>query len=381
MQKLSIVQGEHNPNGHTRATVLDALRGVNGTRYLSFRYELLDDTLAKKLDLDTIEACTITNNRFADIKRTAQFDLHDHGQINFLRDRIKPWVRLHLSPYGEDDYVEWPQGVFLLSTPTRHADEHQAVHRKIEGYDGLQILHDDKLTERGVLNPTENVTDKIVEVLEFVGITQHNVTSSTKKAPTAKEWEPGTTWLSIVNDLCGIINYEAVFFDENGIAVARPYLSPAKRAASYTYADDRNGLIVPKVDQTLDLFDVANKWTIVVSEPDRPMLSATATNNDPASPTSTVNRGRTIVDFRTEMEAVDQSTLNDKVERIKFEASQVYEVLEFETALWPPADGTDVYRIRHAPLAINHKYSEHEWSMDLIAGSTMRRKARRVVTV
>lgn len=381
MQTLDIATGEHNPNGHTRAEILSALRGVSGTRYIDFRYELLSDTLVKKADLEHIEACSITHNRFADIKRTAKFEMHDHGDINFLRDRIKPWVQLRLPPYGENDFVEWPQGVFLLSTPSRIADEHQAVHRSVEGYDGLQILAEDKVGVRSTLSSATKVTDRIKTLIEFVGITKHNITPSNKTAPVDKEWEPGTSRLAILNELCDIINYESPFFDEHGVCVVRPYVSPTKRPPSYTYADDRNGLIVPHVDQTLDLFSVPNKWIIIVSEPDRPMLRAVATNDDPASPTSTVSRGRTITDVRTQVDAVDQGVLDAKVERIKFRASQIYEVLEFETALWPPADGDDVYRIRHAPLAINHKYAEHEWSMELRAGATMKRKARRMVRV
>jgi hypothetical protein len=47
----------------------------------------------------------------------------------------------------------------------------------------------------------------------------------------------------------------------------------------------------------------------------------------------------------------------------------------------PIQSGNDVFRVRYSPLAIDAKYSEHEWSMDLAAGSVMRHKIRRVVTV
>lgn len=381
MQSLVIAQGPRNPNGHTEAEILSALRGEKGTRYLTFRYELLSDNLVKLGDLDHIESCSITNNKLAEIKRTAKFELEDRGEINFQKDRIKPWIRLHLPPYGTKDYVEWPQGVFLLSTPTRHSDAHQSTHRSVEGYDGLQHLHEDLTGSRQNIVSTMKVTDRIKEILTFTGVAKFNVTPSSKTAGVTREWPPGLPWRVVINRLCRMINYESLFFDENGVAIVRPYLLPRQRPASYTYRDARDGLIIPEVDQTLDTFNVANKWIIVVSEPDRPMIKSITSNTDPSSPTSTVSRGRIITDFRTEMDAVDQATLDDLAQRYKHEASQIFENLEFETALWPPADGTDIYNIRYSPLAINHKYSEIEWTMDLVAGATMKRKARRVVNV
>jgi hypothetical protein len=141
------------------------------------------------------------------------------------------------------------------------------------------------------------------------------------------------------------------------------------------------GLVIPNVDQELDLFGVANAWSLAVSDPDRPALVSVYVNSDPGSPTSTVRRQRTIVDFRTEEDAPDQATLNAKVARLAFEASQVYEALDFSTALMPIHSGNDVYRIVYPSLAVNTKYTEQTWSMELRAGAAMKHRARRVVTV
>jgi hypothetical protein len=136
------------------------------------------------------------------------------------------------------------------------------------------------------------------------------------------------------------------------------------------------------MDQELDLFNVPNQWVMVVSEPELdPPLRSVYTNSDPASPTSTVRRQRTITDYREEQEAVDQASLDGKVARLAFEASQVYESIPFQTALMPIHSGNDVYRLVVSRLAINAAYVEHSWKMTMKAGVPMDHVARRVVTV
>lgn len=509
MQSLSIPTGVHNPNGHTAAEVLAALQGHSGARRWSFRYDLLSATNALIQPLTCVLACSITQNWLAEIKRTARLTIQDTGEINFLEDRIQPWTRLHIPPYGDDDWVEWPQGVFLLSSPTRGDDEASVVTRSVEAYDQLLVYADDLVATRYAIDPvvafedfedttyavtpggtwaratdqalggtyslksavithsqsssatmtvptgatqmsvwykvsSESESDTFdilvggvsqdinaagevdwtqvtvdvtagatvtfrytkdssistgsdcawIDNVEFrkavkytdvvstlLGSVTKNVTASTSTIPTVLEWEPGTSKLKIINELLGAINYESLSFDELGTAIARPYETPAVRAEEYVYAADSQSVILPGVEQTLDLFNVANSWTIAVTEPDRDVITATYTNNDPSSPTSTVSRQRTITDFRTEQSAADQAALDAKVERLAFEASQVYEKIEMRTGLMPIHSGNDVIRLRYPNLAIDAKYVEHEWSTDLKPGAQMRHRIRRVVTV
>ena len=351
-----------------------------GERRFTFRYELLDSGNGFVADLEKVSDGTVEYSRFADIRRKIRLEMTDGEavEIDWLSDRVKPWVRLWLPPYGDDDYVEWPQGVFLLSTPTKHADKQGAIRRSVEGYDQLQVFLDDLIDDRYAVTAGTAYTTAVTALL---GSVAQNVTTSAAVLPADMEWEPGTPKLKIINALLSAINYESLYFDENGTAVVKPYVTPADRATEYTYADDDASLIVPDVDQTLDLFSVPNKWVLVVSNPDQDVMTSTYTNDDPASPTSTVRRARTIVDFRKEQDAPDQSHLDAKVYRLAFEASQVYEHLEFQGGLMPLHGDADVYRIEYGPLALNSKFSAMNWTMHMKTGATMRHKARRVVSV
>jgi hypothetical protein len=351
-----------------------------GQRYWTFRYELLDSSNVWVADLDGVVSCAISQNWFADVKRKATFEVHEGGQeIDWLTQRIKPYARLHLPPYADDDWVEWPLGVFLLSSPTRAADSTSRVVRKVQGYDQLQVHLDDKVDARYTVDAGANYVDAVVTLLGDVGMV---VAASSSTLPAAMEWEPGTPKLKIINWLLGAINYQSLSFDEDGRAVLQPYAAPSARTEEYVYADDVDtSLLLPEVEQELDLFSVPNKWILVVSNPDQDAITSTYTNSNPASPTSTVRRARTIVNYRTEQDAADQAALDAKAERLAFEASQVYESITFQTGLNPLHSGNDVYRIRYTPLAINSSFSEAEWTMKLKAGEPMSHRARRVVSI
>lgn len=381
MQSLS-VPAARNPNGHSPAEILAALQGIGGGRSLDFRYELYDVAGNYVRDLDNVKSCSIEQNWLADIKRTARFTIRDTGVINLLTDRIKPYVRINLPPYGPDDWAEWPQGLFALQSPRRNANESGVVTREIVAYDLLQSVADMTVTDRYVVAAGSNYLTTIRTLL--LAVPQPiapRVPTSAAALPSDREWPPGTPYLRIVNDLLAAINYESLSYDEDGAAVVRPYQSPAARAEEYAHASDSTSLIVPDVQQELDLWAVPNQWLLIVSDPDRPMLRSVYTNNDPASLTSTVRRGRVIAAEPQYVDAADQSTLDAMAARAAFEASQIYEAVEFSTALFPIHSGNDVYRLRYGPLAINAKYIEHSWSMDLEAGARMRHRARRVVTV
>lgn len=729
MQTLAVPQGPRNPQGFTEAQILAALQATSGSRNLSFRYERLSSANVFLAHLDNVEAAKVEQNWLADIKRKASFDIVATGNIDFLSDRIKPYIRLNMSPYGEDDFVEWPQGVFLLSTPSRQSDQADTVYRNVEGYDQTQIYLDDKVIDRyssgaqkedfetmsavglrttglsgssattpdtanldvtgdftligrvwrtawgtlaateyicskyhttsaqrgwrvgmtttgrlmletsadgntplltytsstlppvdpatgdlffklefdanngasksvatwytgssatvegpwtqlgnphntnantsifantaafmagGHSNATGNVWNGVIKELVFqtgIGLSattvldvdftaqtvgtiafndttsrawgvnsaatiastadpvqfigtwfpttsqayrgthsftnldignsgtsdtlinlatgthtmsfaykvsseanadyfrvlldgvleleasgevdwtattidvtgvsvvtfryiknaststgsdsawiddlslvggvkytdeintllgsgvSKNITVSSKTLPTVKEWEPGTPKLEIINDLLSALNYESLSFDEDGVAIVQPYVSPADRAPEFTYQDNETSVMYPEVMQELDLFSIPNRWVLTVSDPDRDVLTSVFTNTDPASPTSTVRRGRIITDFRTEQDAADQLTLDSKVARLAFESSQIYEAIEFETGIMPIHSGNDVYNLIYDPLAINGQFSEHTWSLEFKAGAKMKHRARRVVTV
>lgn len=340
-------------------------------RHLSFRYELLDSSNVHKGWLDEVMSASVANNALADIKRTARLKMLDNPDIDWLADRVKPWVDLN------DD--AHPQGVFLLSSPKRH-HEKGIVTRDVEAYDQGVVLRDDKVEDRYTVAAATNYISAARTLLESAGIVEMNLTPTDKVLPAGREWDPGTSKGRIINDLLAAINYRSLYFDSAGAAVAEPYISPADAAPRHLYATDQDSLIMPGAEEELDLFGIANKWVLYTSEPDLPSLVSVYANSNPNSPTSTVSRGRTIVDFR-QVEAADQAILDARAERLAFEASQVYTAVDFTTAIAPDHGDADVIDFIHDGLGVSARYAEHTWSLSLKVGAEMKHRIRRVVTV
>lgn len=289
------------------------------------------------------------------------------------------WNELNIL-HTEEGWAEFPLGVFLLSSPKRKTDTSLNVIREIAAYDQLQVLMDDKVTDRYTVTAGTNYITAIGTLLTGAGVTSQNLTARSSVLPVSLDWPPGTSKLIIINALLGAINYWSLFFDAFGIAVARPYVLPSSRASDYTYQDDSKSVTFPDMEQNLDLFSIPNKWVITVTEPDQTVISSTYTNTNALSPTSTVGRGRTIVDFTTDTGA-DQTTLNAKVQRLAFEASQVYEEVTLETAIMPMHSENDMIMLTFSTLGISDKYSESSWAFDLRAGARMKHSVRKIVAI
>lgn len=385
----------------------DAVRLVlhSPNRQIDFRYELLDKENRKIRDLKNVTGAKINQSMFAQIKRTAQFNIIEDGQpIDYLNDRIKPYMRLwmpigrviareyaffsHIQPIvlnqivGNENsgWIDFPLGVFLLSSPTRK-DEVASVHRDIEAYDLSLILRDDKFFERYTIPEGTNYYDAIITILRSAGIYYYNIEQTIKNLPRTIEFEPGTEKLEAVNELLSQLNYTPLFVDEEGYFVSRAYISPADRSADYAYIDDEQSVTFVGAEEELDTFNVFNVFTVVRTNEEEGPLVSTYINDNPNSPLSTVNRGRNLVDHREITDIADQAALDAYVQRIAFEASQIYGRIQFKTALMPIHGYGDVLQMRYQNLKIDGKYLELNWSMDLTVGGEMSHELRQVVTL
>lgn len=366
------------PSGFERYTEAEVYRALTSNRTLRFRYDRLSKTNGLLGEFPGVMRGSVNHRGLADIKRTGRFTIEHSDEVDWLNDRIRPWVQLQM-PDGE--WIEWPQGLFLLSSPVKSVDNSGLAVRQIDAYDQTVMLINDKVTDRYHAAAGAVVTTAVRTVLSSARIANISVTPSDKILPAAMEWEPGTRKLTIVNQLLSAINYQSVWFDSSGSAVCQPYIAPSETAPGWDYYDDVRSVIVPGAELHAELFDVPNRWVLYVSNPERDPLRSEYTNISPTSPTSTVSRGFTSVDYRQENNVVDQETLDAKVLRIAEEASQVYEYVTFSSAIMPIHEHMDIINLRYTELDVGDRHQEMEWSFDLEAGSTMKHSVRRLIEV
>jgi hypothetical protein len=361
-------------NGLSAETVKRALHGPH--RRFSFRYELLNKDLQKIGDLLTVKDGEVRHDALAQIKRTASFSLLDTGEIDFLNDRIKPFVRV----WVQNQWVDFPQGVFLLSSPTKR-DIIGKVERNVDAFDGLLILQEDKFETRYRIAAGSSYYQAVIDILNGSGITSYNIENTDKTLPVEKEFEAGKEKLFAINELLREINYTPVHVDVDGAFTTFAYRSPSVRSVDYTYRDDTESVTFAGVEEELDLSYIPNKWVVVRTNAEEEPLFSIYMNDNPDSITSTVNRGRIIVDHREINDIADQNSLDAYTQRIAFESSQVYGKINFETGIMPMHDYADVIELDYSPLGITGKYSESSWTLPLRIDGRMKHSLRRVVTI
>lgn len=407
-------------DGYTHEQVRNVLHMRHGSRQVRFRYFLLDKNDFELAEItENMLGGTIEQNAFSEIKRTAKFRMKEtmyvrngkEHEINFNTDRIQVFMEIKMPDEYQQNIVddeEWyfitpvfvteggqkiertkkeggwisfSLGIFLLASPTKQ-EQGKSIYREIEAYDKLLILRDDKIDKRITLSAGGSYYNAMRNILLGAGVTKINIENTGKTLPNDKEYEPGTSRLSIANDLASDINFTQIWIDEYGYARSEQYRSPAEQAPDYEYTDDDLSVMLEGSEEELDLFDIPNVFTVVVSNPDiDEIFTSTVVNNNPDHPRSVPNLGRRVVRFEEKDDIADQAALDSYVERLAFESSQIYGRVRFRTAIMPFHSYSNVLRIRNQTLVIDDKYSEVSWSIPLEPGGEMEHEVRKVVSL
>lgn len=194
--------------GYTRQQVIDVLHGRMGSRgTVKFRYDLLNKDEIKIGEL-TAQAGIVRMNSLGEIKRTATFTVTENEaqDIDWLSDRIKPVFCLQML---NGNWIEWPLGVFIPSSPRRKSDGGRIV-REVEAYDTSLILKEDVFTDRYLVPSGTKYTDAVIDILNEAGIWKANIIDHPGTLVTDREFEIGTQKLMVVNELLTAINYTSI---------------------------------------------------------------------------------------------------------------------------------------------------------------------------
>ena len=104
------------------------------------------------------------------------------------------------------------------------------------------------------------------------------------------------TWITFISDLIGNAKYK-FDLDELGRVLFAPRQETSSMQPIWTYDDNNSSILRPELTMDHDLYGIPNVVEVVYSN-GREHYSARVVNDDPNSPTSTINRGREII-YRT----------------------------------------------------------------------------------
>lgn len=194
-----------------------------------------------------------------------------------------------------------------------------------------------------------------------------------------KVYDPLTTYLDIVNDLCDFAGFGAVTVDGMGNALLKQYVNPNTQAPAVVMTSGDGCVFAPVVSHELDTFSIPNRYTVVSSPAEGASLSVTAINDDPGSIVSTVSRGYYVDAGETVSDIADATALAALALRRLADATSAVESIEI-SHVWLPFDLGDVVLVDYEHAGERWQFTACTRSITLGRGTMCKTRLRRFVT-
>ena len=250
-----------------------------------FEYYIVDpDTWTDVKKLDNVISCTI--NRDSDTETLGS------ATIDVTESVGESYIRVYLITIQNGLKEKHPLGTFLVQTPS------SSFNGKIRNVSmdvytplielkekqppiGYSILEKSNIMEYAYLITRENLRAPVVKA-ECSETLYKDFVASTED-----------TWITFNKDLIANAKYEYAL-DEMGRVLFAPKQDLASLQPVWTYDDGNSSILYPDIDMEHDLYGVPNVVEVIYSS-GKEYYHVRVVNNDPNSPTSTVNRGREII--------------------------------------------------------------------------------------
>lgn len=338
-------------------------------RTVSFRYKVRRNN-SDYTELQAIGAPTVRMQSSGEIKTALSGEFVLNDDVDWLTDEIEPVLII--------DGAEHPLGIYAVATKN-DAENATTKSVNIEAYDRCWRLRDTKTEERMYFAASKPYQAAIEEMLAACGIALYQFTPTSETLGVSREWEIGTSYLTIVNELLAEINYGQIYFNSEGVAIIQP--EPEISAENITHTLDSsnvNSLLLPEIEREMDIYNTPNVFIAICSSADRASpLVATAINDNPQSPLSTMRRGRRIVNVERVNNIASQSALQEYVNIKRSKSMMAGELVTVSTGLLPGFSAQEVVGLIYGDYMGICR--EKGWTMELQAGGTMTHELEKVV--
>lgn len=350
------------------------------TRTIDFRYRVLrDGAVFGELHAPASGGPSLRMSASSEIKTALSGSFAAAVTSGDGRAVTPDWLRDEIQPVMILDGIEHALGVYLPATVT-DTRSNGVQQLQIQAYDRCWRVRD--TYSESVLHFAAGLgyLEAVEQLLTACGISLVIATPTDAVLSEAREdWAVGTSYLDIVNELLGEINYNPLWFNAAGAAVLEPASVPTAENIRHTL-DSSNvaSLLLPTITRETDVYSAPNVFVVLCSNPDKsgPMV-ATAENDNPQSPLSIMRRGRRIVKYTRVNNIASQAELQAYADRLRNESLITGETVRVSTALLPGFGVADVIGLHYGELSAI--CIERAWTMELRVGGTMTHEMERVV--
>lgn len=249
----------------------------------------------------------IRDVKSCNIERDSEADTLGSASIDTAEMLGECYVRAYLITIQNGIKERHPLSTFLVQTPLFNFDG-KAPSTTADGYTPLLELKEKNMPLGFSVLKGENVMDAA-----------YRITRERVRAPVVKPScdtklykdfvaNLEDTGLMFVSDFIANAKYELAL-DEMGRVLFAPVQDLASLQPVWTYTDDNSSILLPELSIKSDLFGIPNVVEVVYSDA-KHNYYVRAVNDDPNSPTSTVNRGREIPHRVTDPSSIGDPTEN-----------------------------------------------------------------------
>lgn len=251
----------------------------------TFEYYTVDPgTWKDKSIIRNVKSCTITRDSGVETLGSAIIDVMD-----LIGEE---YIRIYLITVQKGVREKHPLGTFIVQTPTSTFDG-KARSVSMEAYTpllelkespppfGYSLLDGDNIMSKAYQLVSENLRAPVVETTCSETL-HYDFVSNTDD-----------TWITFLSDLIANAKYEFAL-DELGRVLFAPKQELESLQPVWTYDDSNSSILCPEITMNHDIYGIPNVVEVIYSN-GRQCYEARVVNDDPNSPTSTINRGREII--------------------------------------------------------------------------------------
>ena len=252
---------------------------------------------AKKIE--NVKSCSISRDSYAGTLGSAS--------INITESVGECYVRIYLITIQNGTKERHPLGTFLVQTPSTSFDG-KVRNLSMDAYTPLLELKETK-------PPLGYSVMKGTNIMTIARqLTQENTRAPVVPASCDTNLfsdfvaETDDSWLTFLTDL--LLNAKYSYdLDEMGRILFAPEQDTASLQPVWTYNDDNSSILYPNLNMDHDLYGIPNVVEVIYSHGNGYYYSRVV-NDDPNSPTSTVNRGREIIHRVSDPDLIGDPTEN-----------------------------------------------------------------------
>lgn len=266
----------------------------------TFEYYIVDPATWK-------DAKKIENVKSCSISRDSDAGTLGSASINITESVGECYVRIYLITIQNGIKERHPLGTFLVQTPSTSFDG-KIRDLSMDAYTPLLELKETK-------PPLGYSVMKGTNIMTIARqLTQENTRAPVVPASCDTNLfsnfvaETDDSWLTFLTDL--LLNAKYSYdLDEMGRILFAPEQDTASLQPVWTYNDDNSSILYPNLNMDHDLYGIPNVVEVIYSHGNGYYYSRVV-NDDPNSPTSTVNRGREIIHRVSDPDLIGDPTEN-----------------------------------------------------------------------